>query len=90
MLSFIDLFLVRNALFLSLLLSDAPIQLLKELVNLLRSKIRSPQDLVLIFVARKNTCDFVSNALNRVGIRAAAMHSDRDQKHREAMLASFK
>merc|ERR1719402_1823264 len=62
----------------------------KELVNLPRSKIRSPQDLVLIFVARKNTCDFVSNALNRVGIRAAAMHSDRDQKHREATLAAFK
>ena len=62
-----------------------------ELVNLLRSKVRNPRtDLVLIFVARKNTCDFVTNMLNRVGMRAAAMHSDRDQKHREATLADFK
>jgi hypothetical protein len=34
---------------------------------------------VLVFVARKNTCDFVANMLNRVGIRASAMHSDRTQ-----------
>ena len=62
----------------------------EELMNLLRSKVRSSRDLVLIFVARKNTCDFVTNMLNRVGFRAAAMHSDRDQKHREATLADFK
>ena len=46
--------------------------------------------MVIIFVARKNTCDFVANMLNRVGLRAVAMHSDRDQKHREATLADFK
>ena len=62
----------------------------EELINLLKSKVRSSRDLVLIFVARKNTCDFVTNMLNRVGFRAAAMHSDRDQKHREATLADFK
>jgi superfamily II DNA or RNA helicase len=62
----------------------------EELMNLLRSKVKSSRDLVLIFVARKNTCDFVTNMLNRVGFRAAAMHSDRDQKHREATLADFK
>ena len=34
-------------------------------------------ELILIFVARKNTCDFVANQLNRIGVKAAAMHSDR-------------
>ena len=28
--------------------------------------------------------------LNRVGLRSAAMHSDRDQSHRERTLADFK
>ena len=41
-------------------------------------------------MARKNTCDFVANMLNRVGLRSAAMHSDRDQSHRERTLADFK
>ena len=35
------------------------------------------KDFVLVFVARKNTCDFVANMLNRIGIRASPMHSDR-------------
>ena len=62
-----------------------------ELINLLKSKVKNPRtDLVIIFVARKNTCDFVANMLNRVGLRSAAMHSDRDQKHRESTLADFK
>ena len=34
-------------------------------------------ELILIFVARKNTCDFVANQLNRIGVSPAAMHSDR-------------
>ena len=62
----------------------------EELINLLKSKIKSSRDLVIIFVARKNTCDFVANMLNRVGLRSVAMHSDRDQKHREKTLADFK
>ena len=62
-----------------------------ELINLLKSKVKNPRTaLVIIFVARKNTCDFVANMLNRVGLRAAAMHSDRDQSHRERTLADFK
>ena len=36
-----------------------------ELINLLRSKVKTARDLVIIFVARKNTCDFVANMLNR-------------------------
>ena len=32
------------------------------------------KDFVLVFVARKNTCDFVANMLNRIG---SPMHSDR-------------
>ena len=53
----------------------------KELVQLFRQRLSaSPDQLrVLVFVARKNTCDFVANMLNRVGIRASAMHSDRTQ-----------
>ena len=61
----------------------------QELLNLFRSKF-DRRDLVLIFVARKNTCDFVANMLNRIGIRAAPMHSDRTQEYREKTLASFK
>ena len=45
---------------------------------------------MLVFVARKNTCDFVANMLNRQGIRASAMHSDRTQEYREKTLANFK
>ena len=61
----------------------------QELLNLFRNKF-DRRDLVLIFVARKNTCDFVANMLNRIGIRAAPMHSDRSQEYREKTLASFK
>ena len=61
----------------------------QELLNLFRNKF-DRRDLVLIFVARKNTCDFVANMLNRIGIRAAPMHSDRTQEYREKTLASFK
>jgi superfamily II DNA/RNA helicase len=52
-----------------------------ELVQLFRERLASQRDQmrVLVFVARKNTCDFVANMLNRVGIRASAMHSDRTQ-----------
>jgi superfamily II DNA/RNA helicase len=51
----------------------------QELVQLFKQRFSSPRHLVLVFVARKNTCDFVANMLNRVGIRASAMHSDRTQ-----------
>ncbi len=37
-----------------------------ELINLIQSRFRG-RSLVLIFVARKNTCDFVTNMLCRVG-----------------------
>eukprot|EP00111_Clytia_hemisphaerica_P010804 TCONS_00031598-protein len=62
----------------------------KELVNLIRSRFEHNRDLVLIFVARKNTCDFVTNMLNRCGIPASAMHGDRDQNYRERTLAAFR
>ena len=48
----------------------------QELINLFRERF-ARRDLVLVFVARKNTCDFVANMLNRIGIRASPMHSDR-------------
>ena len=61
-----------------------------ELVKLIRTRFERNQELVLIFVARKNTCDFVTNMLNRCGIPAAAMHGDRDQSYRERTLAAFR
>ena len=65
-----------------------------ELLALLRARAkgrkRGDEELVLIFVARKNTCDFVTNTLKRVGMSAAAMHSDRDQSSREQTLANFR
>ena len=61
----------------------------QELMNLFQSKF-GRRDLVLVFVARKNTCDFVANMLNRIGVRASPMHSDRTQDYREKTLASFK
>ena len=61
----------------------------QELLNLFRNKF-DRRDLVLVFVARKNTCDFVANMLNRIGVRAAPMHSDRSQDYREKTLAGFK
>lgn len=61
-----------------------------ELVKLIRARFERNQDLVLIFVARKNTCDFVTNMLNRCGIPASAMHGDRDQNYRERTLAAFR
>ena len=61
-----------------------------ELVKLIRARFERNQDLVLIFVARKNTCDFVTNMLNRCGIPASAMHGDRDQSYRERTLAAFR
>ena len=60
-----------------------------ELLNLFRQRFNR-NDLVLVFVARKNSCDFVSNMLNRIGVRSAAMHSDRTQEQREKTLAAFK
>ena len=48
----------------------------QELINLFRERF-ARRDLVLVFVARKNTCDSVANMLNRIGIRASPMHSDR-------------
>ena len=36
----------------------------EELMRLFRQRFNQ-RDLVLIFVARKNTCDFVANMLNR-------------------------
>merc|ERR1719495_959391 len=62
----------------------------EELLRLFRQRYSSGRDLVLVFVARKNTCDFVANMLNRKGIRASAMHSDRTQDYRERTLAAFK
>ena len=61
----------------------------QELMNLFRQRFNR-NDLVLVFVARKNSCDFVSNMLNRIGVRSAAMHSDRTQEQREKTLAAFK
>ena len=61
----------------------------QELMNLFRQRF-NPSDLVLVFVARKNSCDFVANMLNRIGVRSAAMHSDRTQEQRERTLAAFK
>ena len=61
----------------------------QELLNLFRNQF-SRNDLVLVFVARKNTCDFVANMLNRIGVRASPMHSDRSQDYREKTLAAFK
>ena len=61
----------------------------QELMNLFKSKF-GRRDLVLVFVARKNTCDFVANMLNRIGVRASPMHSDRTQDYREKNLAAFK
>ena len=61
-----------------------------EVVTLLRSKISKPGDSILVFVARKNTCNFVANMLNRLGISAEAMHGDRTQEFREETLAAFK
>jgi len=61
-----------------------------ELISLIRSRFEQRRELVLIFVARKNTCDFVTNMLNRVGIPANAMHGDRDQSYREKTLAAFR
>jgi superfamily II DNA/RNA helicase len=62
-----------------------------QLYDILKDRFhRNRNDLALIFVARKNTCDVVTNMLNRKGIGAAAMHSDREQKHREKTLAAFK
>ena len=61
----------------------------QELINLFRQRFNR-NDLVLVFVARKNSCDFVSNMLNRIGVRSAAMHSDRTQEQREKTLAAFK
>ena len=61
-----------------------------ELVKLIKSRFQQNRELVLIFVARKNTCDFVANMLNRCGIPAAAMHGDRDQDYRERTLAAFR
>jgi len=62
----------------------------RELVSLIRSRFEQNRELVLIFVARKNTCDFVTNMLNRYGVPAAAMHGDRDQSYRERTLAAFR
>lgn len=62
----------------------------RELINLIKSRFQRNRELVLIFVARKNTCDFVTNTLNRVGIQASAMHGDRDQNYREKTLAAFR
>ena len=61
----------------------------QELMNLFRQRFNR-KDLVLVFVARKNSCDFVSNMLNRIGVKSAAMHSDRTQEQREKTLAAFK
>merc|ERR1719334_29711 len=61
----------------------------QELLNLFRNKF-GRRDLVLVFVARKNTCDFVANMLNRIGVKASPMHSDRSQDYREKTLAAFK
>ena len=62
----------------------------EELIKLIKSRFYQNRDLVLIFVARKNTCDFLTNILNRVGIPASAMHGDRDQNYRERTLAAFR
>ena len=61
-----------------------------EVVKLVKSKILQHGDNILLFVARKNTCNFVANMLTRCGVRAAAMHGDRTQEFREETLASFK
>jgi superfamily II DNA/RNA helicase len=46
------------------------------------------RDLVLVFVARKQTCDIVANMLSRKGYPAAALHGDKDQAVREKTLAT--
>ena len=62
----------------------------EELVQLIRARFQRSRELVLIFVARKNTCDFVANMLNRCGIQASAMHGDRTQADRERTLGAFR
>lgn len=61
-----------------------------ETVKLIKSKISHHGDNILLFVARKNTCNFVANMLTRCGVHAAAMHGDRTQEFREQTLATFK
>eukprot|EP00667_Euglena_gracilis_P002404 EG_transcript_2406 len=59
------------------------------LLSLMAEQFR-PSDLILVFVARKQTCDVLANLLSRKGFLAAALHGDKEQASREQTLAAFR
>jgi len=49
-----------------------------------------PQDKTLIFTSTKRMADRLCGDLRRSGLRSEAIHGDKDQRHRERTLQSFK
>lgn len=62
----------------------------KETLQLLKSKLKSPQDKVLIFVGTKRGCDDLAKNLEMEGYKALSLHGDKHQSLRDKIIEDFK
>lgn len=62
----------------------------KECLKLIKSATKSDKEKILIFANTKLNCDNLMHKLEREGFDVNAIHSDRSQQAREAIIAKFK
>ena len=62
----------------------------RELLKVIKDCSKNDRDKMLIFANTKMTCDNLTHKLEKEGFDANAIHSDRTQSAREAIIAKFK
>jgi ATP-dependent RNA helicase DDX5/DBP2 len=62
----------------------------RELIKLIKDCTKHDRDKILIFANTKLTCDNLTHKLEKEGFDANAIHSDRTQSAREAIISKFK
>jgi ATP-dependent RNA helicase DDX5/DBP2 len=62
----------------------------KEVLKIIKDATRHDRDKILIFANTKMACDNLTHKLEKEGFDANAIHSDRTQTAREAIIAKFK
>lgn len=62
----------------------------RELIKIVRSKVVSENDKVLIFSATKRNCETLAEMLEKEGFKALTIHGDKHQAQREQVMDDFR
>lgn len=61
-----------------------------ELMKILKSKVKNPDDKILIFVTTKRNCDYLAQMLDKDGYKSLSIHGDKSQFERDQALELFR